>query len=181
MAYSTIRQKVGDCEVCGKRGPLTKKQCQSCYWTGIKLKSVKKQEEKEGNPEEEATFPELVKELDEIVSKYVRLSAADKDGICQCYTCPTKEHYSRVDAGHFVGRSCMWLRWDTGRNIRVQCQKCNRMEYGKALVFAVNLDKELPGVTDYLMEESRKVHKWSDYEIRQMIKDFRIKVKQLNK
>jgi hypothetical protein len=55
------------------------------------------------------------------------------------------------------------------------------MEYGKALVFAANLDRELPGVTDYLMEESRKVHKWDGYELKQMLTDFRIKLKQLNK
>lgn len=43
---STIKQKVGECNQCGKIAPLTKGQCTYCYWNGIRMKSVAKQQER---------------------------------------------------------------------------------------------------------------------------------------
>lgn len=118
---------------------------------------------------EEDKLSDLVKECDEIISLYVRLKYADENGLVQCYTCPVILPYQQMQAGHYVGRANLHLRWDTNRNIRVQCHTCNCNKHGNLGVFAQNLEKEHPGLPDILMEETAIIYKPSRDELRQII------------
>jgi len=174
--YSTIRQKVGQCNFagCSYHGPLTRGQCPTHYWYGIRMKSAEKFVEREIKEE---GLQDLITDLDVLVSKWVRYSAIGLDNLVQCYTCPTKLPPSEMDAGHYISRACMLLRFDVDRNLRPQCQTCNRTKYGKSAIFGQNLEKEKPGLTEILYEESKIVYKWNRDELRALISDFTQKLK----
>ncbi len=128
---------------------------------------------------DEAGLPEIIEKLDDLVSQWVRYSAVDEYGLVNCYTCSKRFKPADLDAGHYVTRECMYLRFDTSRNIRPQCHICNRSNYGMAATFGKRLELEMPGVTEILLEESRLVHKWNRDELKQMILEFEQKIKQL--
>lgn len=171
---STIVRKKKPCKRCGVPSFIfSRGMCQQCST----IESVLRQEEKE--VERESGMPELIADLDALVSKYVRRKNADKDGLCTCYTCGTKRPIATTQAGHYIPRGAMLLRFDVDRNIRCQCAECNCLHGGKIAQFGINLEKEMPGVTEILLEESRIVHRWSRDELKSMINEYTLKLKQL--
>lgn len=174
MAYSTIRKVEKICVSCGKPCYwFSKKRCQQC----AKVEDFYAKEEKQVKEE---GLQDLIADLDILVSKWVRYSAVGPDGLVKCYTCSDWWEPSKLDAGHYITRGCIYLRFDAARNIRPQCQLCNRAKYGKAAIFGQNLEKELPGVTEILLEESRIIMKYSREELRSLISDFTQRLKLLN-
>jgi hypothetical protein len=127
----------------------------------------------------EGGLQDLITDLDVLVSRWVRYSAVKTDGFVKCYTCTKRLLPPDMDAGHYISRACMLLRFDVDRNIRPQCQTCNRTKYGKAAIFGQNLEKEKPGITEILLEESRIIMKWGRDELRAMISEFTEKIKNL--
>ena len=75
-------------------------------------------------------------------SEYVRKSAADRDGIVECYTCGKRAHWKKMQAGHAVpGRgNAVLCELDA---LRVQCYSCNICKHGEHHVFLPKLIKEL--------------------------------------
>ena len=59
------------------------------------------------------------------ISRYVRLSAADEFGMCECVTCGKRYHWKQIQAGHFIpaaeGNATRFLL----ENIHPQCMRCN--------------------------------------------------------
>lgn len=111
---------------------------------------------KSGRTKRPKGVSKLVKELDVIFSKYVRLSSADKDGIVSCYTCGHRNHWKKMQNGHYVSRFYKATRWDEN-NCRVQCAMCNLWKRGDLITFRQKLVVELKeGGVKYL-EESRNV------------------------
>jgi len=142
------------------------------------MKSAEKFVEKEIK---EDGFQDLITDLDVLVSRWVRYSAVGPDGLVKCYTCRSKLPPSEIDAGHYISRSVLFLRWDVARNIRPQCVPCNRIKYGRADVFGKNLEQERPGLTEILFEESHIVVKYTRDELHALISEFTQKLKSLNK
>lgn len=87
------------------------------------------------------TLPELVRAADEAFSKYVRLRdsslMSNKQWVGDCISCgrhmvvvwwdAEKRKYrwtKGVNAGHYIGRSKHFLRWDEA-NVNLQCARCN--------------------------------------------------------
>lgn len=174
---STIIPKQKICVSCGK--PcfwFSKKRCRTCSTiedTHARMNAI--QEAEDG-------LPELIDRLDGLVSKYVRWSAPHNENMeIECYTCGDWRPRTVMDAGHYVTRNCMFLRFDVSRNIRPQCHICNRSKYGMAAEFGKRLELERPSITEILWEESRIVHKWSRDELQQMINEYTIKLKSLGK
>jgi hypothetical protein len=173
---STLRVKEKLCVSCGKPCIwFSKKRCTTC----ARNESAMAQDEKETMAED--GLPELIDDLDRLVAQYVKLKYIGKDGLIQCYTCSSRLPVKEIDCGHYISRSCMYLRFDYARNLRCQCHTCNRSKYGKAAVFAQNLEKELPGVTEILMEESRIVYKWTRHELKALISELSQKIIQVTK
>ena len=107
----------------------------------------------------------LIKKIDRIFSKYVRLKNADHKGYCTCITCGKTYHYKDIDAGHFVSRRHLIVRFDE-LNVHPQCRRCNRFlnglqyEYGKAIDMLYG-----KGTADKLVSLSKKTIKIENYEL----------------
>jgi hypothetical protein len=175
MHNSTILPKKKICESCGK----------PCYWfSRRRCKDCSRIEDTHAKiaaaVAEEEGLPELIDRLDTLVSKWVRYGAMGPDGLTECFTSRKRYKPSELDAGHYVTRACMYLRFDL-RNIKPQSRVDNRGKYGLAAEFGKRLEEENPGITEILLEESKIIHKWSRDELKQMILEFEQKLKTLNK
>lgn len=171
---STIRIKKKNCSRCGKSEYIfSRGRCRSCSIIEDTLAR------EEADVESEEGFPELIKELDDLVSKYLRLKNADENGLVQCYTCPEKLPIAKMQAGHYIPRGNMLLRFDLERNLRCQCKNCNEYKRGNLAIYGQKLEQELPGVTELLYNESLLSYKYTRDELRQMINDYSKRIKLL--
>lgn len=171
MYNSTIRVKQKICVSCGKPCYwFSKKRCQQCAKIeDFHAKDAELQAKEDG-------LPELIERLDALVSKWVRYSAVGSDGLTECYTSRKRFKPADLDAGHYISRNCMFLRFDL-RNIKPQSRVDNRGKYGMAAEFGKRLEEDNPGITEILLEESRIVHHWSREELKAMILEFEQKIK----
>lgn len=96
----------------------------------------------------------LVKELDTVFSRWVRVSHA-KEEICTCYTCGHQLHWKKIHAGHYISRFYKATRWDE-RQVLPQCAMCNLWKRGDPTTFRENLVRDLGEETVREIESSRK-------------------------
>jgi len=117
----------------------------------------------------------LVKQLDSVFSEYIRLKYSNKLGRVNCYTCGKSGFWKGqgMQNGHWISRAKRILRWDE-RNCRVQCYACNCARYGESYLFALNLNKEYGyDIAAELLQESRKIIKHSDDDLKELIKYYK--------
>lgn len=70
------------------------------------------------------SLAKIKKKAWDIYSKYIRIMAANPDGLVDCVTCGKFYHWKKIQAGHFVsGRSARILFAD--KNVHPQCYACN--------------------------------------------------------
>ena len=120
----------------------------------------------------------LVTNLDTIFSKYIRTKYS-KNGNVECVTCGRVYDISKIQNGHFISRKHYATRWDE-ENVATQCYGCNVMQYGQQYLFAKWIDKTYgEGKADELLQRSREVVKFSDYELREMIELYKQKLMRL--
>ncbi len=81
----------------------------------------------------------LVKKLDAVFSQYIRLKDSVGE-IATCFTCGKKDHWKKLQNGHFQSRKHYATRWDE-QNCQVQCAGCNVFRYGEQFLFAKYLDE----------------------------------------
>lgn len=117
----------------------------------------------------------LIKKLDTIFSKYIRLRDSH-DGVFVCCSCGQLKPFEQADAGHFINRRWMALRWDE-RNVHAQCRSCNRFDEGNAVGYTRFMIKTYGEDTVDLLERMKTSYKWSDGELDILIKDYKQKVK----
>ncbi len=120
----------------------------------------------------------VVKELDRVFSQYIRLSAANLDGFCECYTCGRSYHWKKIQCGHFMSRARYATRWDEN-NCRPQCYGCNVMQQGRQFDFGQRLDAEKKGLAMAMAEKSLQTVKFQTWELEEMIEHYKQKVSQL--
>jgi len=110
----------------------------------------------------------LIKKLDNIFSQWVRLRYC-KDETAECVTCGKRDHWKKLQAGHFVGRKHYSTRWDAV-NVQVQCMGCNVFKYGEQYKYGqfINYTYGI-GTTDELFKKSREIVKYTDEEISEKI------------
>lgn len=109
------------------------------------------------------------KKADSVVSRYVRLSAADSQGNAECYTCGKIAPYKTLQCGHFVSRNNSATRYDLA-NLRPQCAGCNIWGRGRYDVYADKLMEEL-GVDAFkdLLKRGRSIHSLTIPELKEII------------
>lgn len=177
---STIKKNLKNCVSCGKPCYwFSNKRCQNC----ARIEDTQKRMEEETEVViAEEDLSGLIADADTIFSQYIRLKYANERGLVKCFTCPTVKHWTMVDNGHYVKRGHLMFRLDE-RNCRPQCKDCNgdQKTNGKQHIFAENLEKESPGVAEYLMDERKLVYKPTREEIRQIIAEYTPKVLALKK
>ena len=113
----------------------------------------------------------LIKKLDNVFSEYIRRKDAKND-IATCVTCGKKDHWKKLQNGHFMSRKHYATRWDED-NVGVQCSACNVFRYGEQYLFAKYLGTEK---ADMLLNKSRKTVKFPDWEIQEMIDLYKTKI-----
>jgi hypothetical protein len=116
----------------------------------------------------------IITKLDNIFSQYIRLRYS-KNEISECVTCGKQDHWKKLQAGHFISRKHYATRWDED-NVQVQCSGCNVFRYGEQYLFSKYLGTEL---SEALLIKSRKIQKFTDYELLEMIEIYKDKVNNL--
>jgi len=116
----------------------------------------------------------IITKLDTIFSQFIRLRYS-KNEISECVTCGKKDHWKKLQAGHFISRKHYATRWNED-NVEVQCVGCNVYRYGEQYLFSKYLGQEL---SDELMAKSRSIAKFSDVELLDMIEEYKDKVDKL--
>ena len=121
------------------------------------------------------TKAKLIKKLDITFSEYIRKRYASKS-ISKCVTCGKKDHWKKMQAGHFISRTKYPTRWNED-NVQVQCVACNRYRQGEQFKFSIYLgyDRALR-----LLEESENHRKFSYAEIESMIEHCQSEIRKLN-
>ena len=122
------------------------------------------------------TRGKLVKKLDVVFSQYIRLSNADNRGMCTCVTCGKKDHWKRMDAGHFMSRKHYATRWDED-NVQVQCKSCNLYNQGEQYKYSIFLGSEK---AEELLRKSRETVKFSGYDLNMMIEKYQKKLAEMD-
>lgn len=181
MGYnSTIRPKQGICPMCSgtNKQLLIGGMCQRHYWDSRKMKSAQKAQEKELEQDED--LQTLVKDLDIIFSRYIRLNDADLYGRVKCISCPATGKWTMFDTGHFIPRAHMYTRF-AENNCRPQCQHCNRNKDGNLIEFAKALELERPGSVEELYEQAKIVYHCTRDELKGMIAGYSLKLKKVQK
>lgn len=59
------------------------------------------------------------------MSNYIRITAANADGFCECVTCGALKHWKKIQAGHFIPGRKGWILF-CEEVINPQCSRCNR-------------------------------------------------------
>lgn len=124
-------------------------------------------------------LPSLIKKLDRVFSKYVRMNHADTTGTVQCVTCGNLMHWKEAHAGHFVSRRHMSVRWNE-LNVHPQDAACNTFrdgaldEYSRYIIDTYGLD-----IFENLLRMKHQTKKWSRSELEELINEYSAKVKQL--
>jgi len=124
------------------------------------------------------TQRELIKKLDRIFSEYIRLSKSN-NGVCKCCTCGKLDNWKDCDAGHYISRSHLSVRYNE-QNVWPQCRACNRFHEGRKDAFALFLlEKFGPDVLKNMDKD-----KWEpcfNFPFEELINHYKPLVKELKK
>jgi hypothetical protein len=153
---------------------FSKGRCRQC----ATIQSVQVRLEKEIIKEE--NISDLIDEADAIFSRYVRLAAADKDGIVSCYICDSKNRWQDSQCMHYIPRANLYTRFQL-ENCKAGCKDCNEYKGGNLIKYAERLEKETPGITESLYEQGHIVYRISREELRQIITEYSGRVNKLKR
>ncbi len=186
---STIpKTKFGNCSECGAENTYCVKikkdlVCLDCNTNAKRQQQLsqarlrdKVRDLKEVQDNGMAERQMLMHDLDFLFSRYIRIRESNAKGFTTCYTCDKEAHWSKMQLGHFVKRNETLLRWDA-RNGKVQCVNCNCLLHGNYDIYTERLEQEHPGLPEQLRQESKEVNKFSREELKELIVDYRYKVK----
>lgn len=155
---------------------FSKSRCKQCATVDSTAKRVAAFE----GAEEDESFWNLVDDLDAIFSRFIRLKYADEKGFVECYCCGKKRLIGEMHNGHFIHRTDMATRF-LEANCRPQCPLCNSKHNDDPSIFANRLEAEEKGITAWLLAQSREIVKPTRDELKQLIINYRFKVKILEK
>ena len=116
--------------------------------------------------------------IDKVFHEYIRRRDADNNtGNCSCVSCGKTIHFSESDARQFLSRKYLITRYDE-RNVKAQCRKCNRFEYGRQYEYSIALGQEL---SQELLQTSRSMVKYTDADWQEIFEEFNDKLNEIKK
>lgn len=126
------------------------------------------------------TRKQLVKDLDEVFSKFIRLRNADTftsvEPLATCVTCGKTESWKKMQCGHYESRAAYGTRWDE-QNCHVQCYGCNVARKGNYTKYAQFMIRKYGvDILDVLAYKATNHPKFTNVELEMMIKDYTQKV-----
>jgi hypothetical protein len=124
------------------------------------------------------TRKSLVTKLDTIFSQYIRRKDAINE-IATCVTCGKKDHWSKLQNGHWASRKHYNTRWDE-TNCHVQCAGCNVFRAGEIYLYTKYLcSKYGNNFPEELYLKSHKTVKFADIDLIELIDYYTEKVNTL--
>ena len=124
------------------------------------------------------TRKSLVIKLDTVFSQYIRRKDAI-DEIATCVTCGKKDHWSKLQNGHWASRRHYNTRWDE-QNCNVQCAGCNVFRAGEIYLYTKYLCSQYgENFPEELYIKSQKTVKFTDVDLIEMIEYYNNKVNEL--
>jgi hypothetical protein len=120
------------------------------------------------------TIQDLVKAAQLVFNKYIR--ERDKNELCiSCKNAPKK-----INAGHFWNANNHWnVRFDED-NVHVQCEKCNSFLSGNLIEYRQNLLMKIGAERFSQLEaRARVIRKFTKDELKEIIKTYKQKIKEL--
>ena len=122
-----------------------------------------------------------LKTADKWFSKFIRLRDADDNGIVICISCNARKHWKDMDAGHFIKRQFMSLRFNE-KNVNGQCRKCNWLLQGNDINYAIGLEKKYGiGILEQLVATKHSTTHTGSFELKHIADYYRMKFNQLKK
>lgn len=132
-------------------------------------------------PIQKEVMSKQIEALDDIFSKFIRLRDSDEYGMITCISCGKRVKWKDSDAGHFVSRRHMSLRFDC-KNVNAQCRECNRVKDGNIVGYTLGLRKKYGlAILNGLLEKKSEEKQWTDEELEFMTRYYNKKVKILQK
>jgi len=106
-------------------------------------------------------------------SIHIRTRDADEDGYVPCVTCPAKEHWKDMQAGHFIPGRLNANLFDE-RGVHAQCRKCNLILGGNGpKYYQFMLEAYGENVISELIVQNEKTKKWQPGELRGLLDKYR--------
>lgn len=125
------------------------------------------------------TYAQLKRELDAVVSQFVRRSAVDANGLVQCITCRKPYPVADIQCGHFISRVHLSSRWEA-RNLAPQCYACNVLRRGNVGEFALYLNQRYgPNIIAELVEKKRESIKFTRADLQAKIDHYKSRLETL--
>ncbi len=105
------------------------------------------------------SLSKLKKKADTLFSIFIR----KRDG-GRCITCGKVQEWKYTDAGHYIPRDCLKLRYDE-RNVNCQCKVCNVFKKGNYHIYSLKMiekygDDVLYELDEILKKSKRKIEKY---------------------
>lgn len=126
--------------------------------------------------------PTRIKAMDKTFSLYIRKRDTLKnytEPMFICCSCGQMKPYAMADAGHFINRRWMSLRWRED-NVHAQCSSCNRFDEGNAAGYAVFMIKKYGQEhVDMLLALKNQTTKWTDFDLKILEGEYKKKLKAL--
>lgn len=122
----------------------------------------------------------LIKEADEIFSKFIRYRDM-KDGKIHCFICGTPVKFAEAQAMHYIVRDEMPTRYDE-LNVHGGCQTCNcydpehHQRYHLRMIDVYGI-----GRVQNLRTKSRGMQKFMRFELQEIIDKYKILVAEMRK
>ena len=114
----------------------------------------------------------IIKTLDKEFSEYIRRRYA-KNNIAECFTCGKRDHWKKMQCGHFQSRKYYSTRWNED-NCQVQCVGCNMFKGGEQYKFGLQLNKKFGDQkAEKLFLLAKKTKKFINFELLEMIEYYR--------
>lgn len=123
------------------------------------------------------TVQELMKATQIIFNKFIRIRDKDQP----CISCGSKLE-NKFDAGHYFssgGHKAITFDED---NVHGQCVACNQWKHGNLIQYQIGIEQRIGG--ERLMQLHEKAHKAAKYtreELRELIANYKQKIKDLEK
>lgn len=133
------------------------------------------------NDSHEKSLSTLIKEADEVFSKYIRKRDANKQHpfYLNCFTCGKPERIEFAHCMHFIDRDQMATRYDE-MNCHGGCENCNCFDskHGEKYHAAMIHKYGESNVAD-LQWKARSLAKFARYELEEIIETYKHKLKNL--
>jgi len=120
----------------------------------------------------------LVKKLDAVFSQYIRQKDSVNE-IATCVTCGKKDHWTKLQNGHWASRRHYSTRWDE-RNCNVQCSGCNVFRAGEIYLYTKYLcSKYGDNFPEELYKLSKQSVKFTDADLIEKIEYYQSLLKDI--